>query len=293
MDPAAALRWAQRPLPVSPWLHEEVGLRMAERLAWIKQRPNSWLDWEPVAGGETVHHAVRQALPDAKEWVASARPAHALSRLDARSAGTPSWWAKLRGRTPVVATPDARVGLVWANMALHASHLPQSLLQRWHQHLETDGFVMFSCLGPDSLKELSAVYARMGWPAPSHAFTDMHDWGDMLVHTGFAEPVMDAETITLTYSSVDTLLADLRTLGRNLHAQRAVRTRGRGWLAQLHQALRTHLPRTPEGQMRLSFEVVYGHAYKPKPRPKVSATSAVSLRDMREMLGTSKPLPKP
>ena len=290
MDPVAAQRWALRPAPASPWLHEEVGSRMAERLLWIKHRPSSWLDWEPVAGGVAAHQAVRQVLPDARIFVTSAQAAQALSAVGRSPKSAPSWWAKWRGRVPAVAAVDTCVGMVWANMGLHLSPRPQTVLQRWYQHLDTDGFVMFSCLGPDTLKELSAVYARLGWPAPSHAFTDMHDWGDMLVHTGFAEPVMDAETVTLTYRSVDTLLTDLRALGRNLHAQRCAVTRGRGWLARLHEALQTHLPRTPDGQMCLSFEVLYGHAHKPQPRPKLAATSTVSLRDMRDMLGASKSL---
>ena len=45
----------------------------------------------------------------------------------------------------------------------------------------------------------------------------MHDWGDMLVHAGFAEPVMDMERIVLTWATPEAALAELRTLGRNLH----------------------------------------------------------------------------
>lgn len=289
LDPVAAQRWANWRRSLSPWLHEEVGQRMAERLQWIKQRPRSWLNWEPVHGGMAAHEAVRQALPESKVFVASAHWRSALSTIEKNETTAQVWWAKLRGRAPSPADESTKVALVWANMGLHASHQPQTLLRRWHRHLETDGFLMFSCLGPDSLKELAAVYAQMGWPAPSHAFTDMHDWGDMLVNVGFAEPVMDAETITLTYSSVNTLLADLRTLGRNLHTERDTTTRGRGWLTQLHEALQRHLPRTPDGQMRLTFEVIYGHAYKPKPSHKVAPTSAVSLSDMRNMLAAPRP----
>jgi malonyl-CoA O-methyltransferase len=64
-------------------------------------------------------------------------------------------------------------------------------MQRWHQALQVDGFLMFSCLGPDTLMEMRALYQALGWPQPTHAFTDMHDWGDMLLAAGFAEPVMD------------------------------------------------------------------------------------------------------
>jgi malonyl-CoA O-methyltransferase len=59
---------------------------------------------------------------------------------------------------------------------------------------------MFSCFGPDTLRELREhLPVALGWPAPAHEFTDMHDWGDMLAQAGFAEPVMDMERITLTF----------------------------------------------------------------------------------------------
>ena len=90
---------------------------------------------------------------------------------------------------------------------------------------------------PDTLRELRPLYAEFGWPPPTHTFTDMHDWGDMLVGQGFAEPVMDMERITLSFSSPQTLLAELRGLGRNLHAGRFPGLRGRGWLAKLHAGL--------------------------------------------------------
>jgi len=89
----------------------------------------------------------------------------------------------------------------------------RALIAQWHRALATDGFLMLSCLGPDSLGGLRQLYADLGWAPPGHALTDMHDWGDMLVHAGFAEPIMDMERITLTYSTPQSLLAELRGLG--------------------------------------------------------------------------------
>ena len=54
--------------------------------------------------------------------------------------------------------------LVWANMMLHAARDPAALVARWQRALAVDGFLMFSCLGPDTLRELRAAYAAMGWP---------------------------------------------------------------------------------------------------------------------------------
>ena len=170
-------------------------------------------------------------------------------------------------------------------MALHTAADPEGLIAQWHRALAVDGYLMFSCLGPDTLRELHAVYADLGWPPAGHAFTDMHDWGDMLVHAGFAEPVMDMERITLTFESPARLLQELRELGCNLHPARFPGLRGRQWRAQLEM----RLARAAEsGRLPLTFEVIYGHAMKPQPRVRLDAHSAVSLQDMRAMLQSGK-----
>ena len=180
--------------------------------------------------------------------------------------------------------------MLWANMALHTSDDPQALLQKWHQLLAVDGFLMFSCLGPDTLRELADVYQGKGWPPACHAFTDMHDWGDMLVQAGFAEPVMDMERITLTYETPARLLAELRELGRNLHVQRFAGLRGRRWRQQLVDALMSLARAEEGGRLSLSFEIVYGHALKPQPRVAVAAKTEIGLDQMRQMLRRSSDL---
>jgi malonyl-CoA O-methyltransferase len=134
------------------------------------------------------------------------------------------------------------------------------------------------------LRELRAVHARMGWPAPAHDFTDMHDWGDMLIEAGYAEPVMDMERITLSYPDAARLLRDLRDWGRNLNQARFAALRGRGWRQALESAIEQDLPRDAQGQLLLSFEVIHGHAVRPKPRVRLESTSTVSVEQMRSML---------
>jgi malonyl-CoA O-methyltransferase len=112
----------------------------------------------------------------------------------------------------------------------------------------------------------------------------MHDWGDMLVHSGFAEPVMDMERLTLTFETPQRLLGELAELGRNFHPQRFAGLRGRGWKSRLLAAIDERLPRQSDGRLQLSFELIYGHAIKPAPRVRVEALSHVSVQDMRRML---------
>jgi malonyl-CoA O-methyltransferase len=61
--------------------------------------------------------------------------------------------------------------------------------------------------------------------------------------------------------------------------------RGNHWRSRLHEVLQDKLgDPQQDGQMALTFEIIYGHAYKPRPRVRVSGSSAVSLQDMRAML---------
>jgi malonyl-CoA O-methyltransferase len=287
IDPAAAARWDRSAPPRPPWLHEEVARRMEDRLQWIRLQPRAWADWEPVRGGLAAHELVARRYPRAERFMAVARTSQAQVAINTIAK---PWWRRWRAAPVrlVQALPEAGVQMLWANMALHVQADPQALVGQWHRALATDGFLMFSCLGPDTLRELHAVYRALGWQPPGHEFTDMHDWGDMLVQAGFAEPVMDMERIVLTWESPARLLQELRELGRNLHPARFPALRGRTWRLRLEDELARAL-RGADGRLALTFEIIYGHALKPAPRVKVSAQSAVSLRDMRAMLHTGKP----
>ncbi|MDB5941347.1 MAG: biotin synthesis protein BioC [Ramlibacter sp.] len=285
IDPVAAARWERAAPPHSPWLHEEVGRRMEDRLQWIRLKPACWADWEPVRGGLKAHALVEARYPEAQCFVAAAHPE---TTREALKAFARPWWRRLG--TPaaqVGALPDGQAQMLWANMALHATADPQALIAQWHRALAVDGFLMFSCLGPDSLRELRPLYAALDWPPPAHEFTDMHDWGDMLVEAGFAEPVMDMERITLTWDSPAKLLAELAQLGSNLHPRRFRALRGRRWRKELEAELVSGLGGV-DGRLALTFEIIYGHALKPAPRVRMSGESAVSLEDMRSLLQSGK-----
>jgi malonyl-CoA O-methyltransferase len=289
IDPVAARRWAQMPQLQSPWLHEEVARRMQERLAWIKLTPESWVHWEPLRGGLQAQAQLMQRYPQAACVLVEPQPhrAQAVAQALARP-----WWhpARWRNAAPCVQAPaPGAAQMLWANMALHMAADPQALIAQWHRALAVDGFVMFSCLGPDTLRELRPLYQSLGWPAPAHEFTDMHDWGDMLVQAGFAEPVMDMERIELTFETPQRLLQELRELGRNLHPQRFAALRGRCWQERLTKALAGGLADPAhDGRLKLSFEIIYGHAFKPQPRLAVAAQTVFSLEEMRNSLSQSK-----
>lgn len=272
--------------PEAPWLHADIAARMAERLPLIKLQPASVLQWSAFLGAS--EGALRQIYPQAAQL-----KVEPIAALRDRPAPARSWWAGLRrGKEALpwlpTEVPEGAAQLLWANMYLHLSPDPEALLRLWHRALAVDGFVMFSCLGPDSWRELRELYAALGWGRGGPEWIDMHDVGDMLVHAGFADPVMDQERITLTWGEPEKLLADLRLLGGNLSPDRFAGWRGKDWRRALPAALERL--RGPDGRLRLSLELVYGHAFKPPPRAKLAAETRVSLEQMRGMVrGAGKP----
>ena len=278
----AALRRMGR-AGAAPWLHTEVARRMAQRLAVIKLQPRQMIEWWGFTGAGGA--LLERAYPQAQRLVVEPTPALVET---SRAAARQPWWKARRWRgTRVQVCLDSTeltmpAQLIWANMMLHAERDPPALFARWHDLLQTDGFVMFSCLGPGSLGELRSLYARLGWPTPAAAFVDMHDLGDMLVHAGFAEPVLDQETLTLHWASAQALLDELRGLGANAAPDRYPGLRTPRWRDRLLRELQELAG--PDGRLRLSFEVAYGHAFKAAPRIRAGEPTLVSLQDMRAMV---------
>ena len=237
-------------------LEEEVATRMLERLDYMKIAPRRVLD----AGSGPPRRELGKRYPEAQLVALD----FALGMLRRRS-----WFSRkplaVCGELERLPLATGSVDLVWSNMALHWLSDPLPAFREFARVLAPDGLLMFSTLGPDTLKELRAAAGA----ARVHAFTDMHDLGDMLVAAGFAAPVMDMEMLELAYPSAEGLLKDLRESGQtNARADRGRGLAGKGLLAKLRSAL-------PD---RVSFEVVYGHAWKRAAAPATGKTVRIFKR---------------
>jgi malonyl-CoA O-methyltransferase len=270
-----------------PWLHGEIARRLVERLAPIRISPRRIVEWWAGPGGGD--DLLRATYPRAERIAVEPDAAWAARR---RAAERRPWWSIGAAGAVVLddGASDAEIGrgqLVWANMALHLVVDPQALLARWHRLLEVEGVAVFSCLGPGTFRELRELYAASGWPPPTPGFIDMHDLGDMLVDAGFADPVLDQETITLRWKSGDALLAELRQLGGNTHPDRHPGLRTPAWRRRLLAAVAERAD--GDGSIGLAVEVAYGHGLKAAPRLRADAPVAVSLDDMRAMVRRQRP----
>lgn len=146
--------------------------------------------------------------------------------------------------------------------------------------LRTGGLFLFSTLGPDTLRELREAWSTVSEAPRVNRFFDMHDIGDALVAAGFADPVMEAESITVTYDDALSVMRDLKAIG----ASNAAPERPRGLLgrarlkavATAYEAFRT------DGKLPATYEVVYGHAWVPEgPPPQRGAVHTFDLDQLK------------
>ena len=276
-------------------MHGEVARRMAERLPVVRLQPQHIIDWGAHLGASRA--LLEQAYPRAT--VTAVEPDEGRRAATALALQAP-WWSPRRWRASAGvgvgsgagsgagsvcvegAVSPAAAQLVWANMGLHGAIDPQAVMAQWHRALQIDGFLMFSTLGPGTFDGLRALYQRAGWGAPHAPFVDMHDLGDMLVAAGFADPVMDQETLTLNWASAAALLAELRQLGGNVDPDRFAGLRTPRWKQQL--CTRLGATAGPGGRVSLSVEVVYGHAFRAAPSWRLGAETQVPLAELRSAI---------
>jgi malonyl-CoA O-methyltransferase len=263
-------------------LAREVEARMLERLQYIKLEPGRILD----AGCGVGHGARRLAerYPDAQVVGLD----FAYPMLQQTVPGRNAWLRRLFKRPRVVCLcadfasvplPAASADLVWSNLALHCAGDPQPALQELRRVLKVGGLLMFSCYGPDTLRELRAAFAEHDGAPHVHGFIDMHDLGDMLSVCGFSAPVMEMEVITLTYVDTTALFADLCATGQqNVLAGRRRGLTGKGVLGAMQRA---YEDLRHEGRLPATFEIVYGHAWKPEQRNADDGRAIVRMPEPR------------
>ena len=274
----------------SAFLRREVAARMHERLSLIKISPEHALDAgcgdgadlatlqkrfpQTMLFGLDASHAMLQVAQQNQNAALSATRRLLQQWLPIKMGlGKDVGASLLCGNFSQLPMDFDAVDLVWSNLALHWHPQPDRVFAEWRRVLRTDGLLMFSCFGPDTFKELRTAFAAVDLDPHTLPFVDMHDFGDMLINAGFSTPVMDMETLTVTYSSVEKLMADVRAWGGNPLDSRRRGLMGRHAWRQVCALLEQN--RRTDGTVPLTYEVVYGHAFRPAPRTTASGESII------------------
>ena len=241
-------------------LQREIGSRLLERLDYVRLSPKTILDLG-CGTGQAIAPLMRR-YPKARVIALDFAPR--MLRL-ARRRGT--WLRRpwcLCADVEALPLAHGSVDLIVSNAALQWCNDLDATFRDLRRVLSPGGLLMFTSFGPDTLMELRAAWARVDSDVHVSPFADMHDLGDGLVRAQFADPVMDAERLTLTYTQVGDLMRDLKVLGAsNAATARPRGLTGRRRLAAVEAAYEAW---RRDGRLPATYEVVYGHAWAPLQR---------------------------
>ncbi|MBL8522620.1 MAG: malonyl-ACP O-methyltransferase BioC [Betaproteobacteria bacterium] len=271
------------------FLQREIGDRLFERLQYIKLIPERVLDIGSGTGYAT--QKLRERFPEsslialdiAPDMLGYARDKATSTSLLKRLFG------KQHDRDYVCADAEAlplaseSIDLALSNLAMQWTD-PERVAKEAVRVLKPQGLFMFTTFGPDTLKELRAAFKAIDDAPHVNTFPDMHDIGDILVHAGFADPVMDQETITLTYDELKPLLRELKGIGaHNVMPGRATGLMGRQRWQRMVDAYERF---RKDGRLPATYEVVYGHAWKPEfgKRKTIDGQQQIDLAEFKRMV---------
>lgn len=275
------------------FFYREIATRMLERLHLVKLDPARVVDAGCGRGADLdvlqnkYPHAQIIGLDSSQELLQVAAKAQAdAAKLLCRIVASLFQFKKQRalnlinGDFSQLPLADQSSDLMWSNLALHWHPEPDQVFKEWRRVLKTDGLLMFSVFGPDSLKEIRHAFEEADTFPHALPFVDMHDYGDMLVNAGFATPVMDMETVTLTYSTAEQLLAEVRSFGGN-----PLQTRARGLMGRAawqRACAKIEQMRGGDGRIPLTLEIIYGHAFKPIAKQNKSGESIIQFHNLKK-----------
>lgn len=245
-------------------LQQEVADRLVERMSLMAMKPISILD----AGSGTgfVSQLLAERFPKAK-ITALDLALNMLKQAKSKRSFKQRWNKQFRyvnAEVENLPLADASVELIISGLTLQWCQDLPKVFKEFRRVLAPGGLLLFSSFGPDTLKELRQSWAEVDDVPHVNAFADMHDVGDALVQSGFADPVMDMEMLTVTYKDVKTVMRDLKQIGaHNVMQGRSHNITGKNKLKKMTKAYEQF---RNKGLLPVSHEIVYGHAWVPEAR---------------------------
>lgn len=186
---------------------------------------------------------------------------------------------------------DGAFDLVISALNLHwVNDLPGALVQI-RRALRPDGLFLGAMLGGETLHEMRRVLIEAeseteGGASPRVSpFAELRDAGGLLQRAGFALPVADIDTITVSWPDAFALMRELRGMGE-ANAQ-CTRRKGFSRRATLFAAADRYraLFADPAGRIQATFQVLYLTAWAPhesQQKPMRPGTASARLADALE-----------
>ncbi|MCW8409693.1 malonyl-ACP O-methyltransferase BioC [Legionella sp. PATHC035] len=242
-------------------VQQEIGVRLLERLQYLNIKPQRILDLGCGPGFFT--YELTKIYPKAQ--IVGLDLAQFMLIQAQKKQGWLRKWPLVAADMQNMPFVTGAFDLIFANQVIHWGSALTPVFRELNRVMKANGCLMFTTLGPDTFKELKQAWTGVNHYAHVNEFADMHDVGDCLMAEHFLEPVMDMELLSVHYETLPKLLQALKAQGvKNINPRRNQGLTGKtAWrhFEQNYAALQTD-----NGKYPLTYEVVYGHAWKGEQR---------------------------
>lgn len=232
------LNWSPCDYEKSAVIAEVVGSELLSRLDWLTIQPEIILDLGCATGKMSMQ--LQQRFPAAQmvsidnnlAMLEHAQKFNAIKTTICTDAS-------------ILPFKNNSVDLIFANLLLAWQTDFAAHLQEWQRVLRSEGVMLLSVLGLDTLKQLQAIFPKESIPN----FIDMHDMGDLLLQLGWLDPVLDVNHYTLNYADSAHLLEELQASGM--------------WFPT--SEMKENVLNQKALSQEVTFEIIFAHAFAPDP----------------------------
>ncbi len=270
-------------------LQHEVGNRFIEQLPLFRIDPHQILDIG--CGTGQISHALTRRYPGASITSLDIAEGMVKSTRKKRPKSGFGLWRRnshhlLVGDAESLPFADNSFDLIASSLTFQWCSNLHQLFSEIQRVLTPGGLLLFTTLGPDTLKELRASWQAIDNDIHVNHFVDMHDVGDAMLNGNLGDPVIDMEQIVITYERAITLMRDLKVIGA--HNMNPGRSRGLTSPGKLNAVSAAYEQfRTDEGLLPATYEVIYGHAWRGEFRKAADpdGSDAVEIGDLKPFGG--------
>lgn len=261
-------------------VQHEIGERLFDRLYYLKIQPRYVLDLG--CGPGIFSQRLKKHFPEAQ--IVGLDLAYAMLKHAKANQRWLRKWGLVNADMTALPFPTGLFDMVFANQVIHWASPLSAVMSEINRVMAPEGCLMFSTLGPDTFCELRHAFSTADQHAHVNDFPDMHDVGDCLMAEYFLDPVVDMEMLTAHYATLPMLLHALKSQGvRNINPARNPGLMGKQSWRRFEQAMSVFC--TPEGKFPLTYEVVYGHAWKgTKRRTSKGVETLISVAELKASL---------
>ncbi len=234
------------------FVQKEVSERMIKRLKFLKSKPLNILDIG--CGTGYLSNLISRYLPNSN-----------IVCMDFSYEMVSQCKNKNIKLEPLVADAEympfetSTFDLIISSFTLHWCQQIDKIFSDIFRILKYDGNFMFTTVGPDTLKELRDAYKVIDNYEHINTFDDMHTYGDILLSSGFHDPVMDVERLIIEYKNFNEVLQSLRKTG----ASTVIYNESKFTTKKSLKNLENHYKKSNKnGLFPVTYEMIYGVAWK-------------------------------